>query len=159
MKTTHLTPTTPRMGDMIDLENHGRDAVAYVYGRFHESRIHGSYLQGTPSDENGYWLCWTEDDTFELGEHAEHLQHLGDIESRVLIIAMDGNKAFLSVKPSSTDADPTNTRTAYADNINYYKRMIQQGTYAINRLTEQEAYRKLGYWEGRYDELTTGGVE
>ena len=50
----------------------------------------------------------------------------------------------------------TSLRSQYADRINYYKRMIQTGSYRLDNLTEIEAYQKLGYWEGRYDELTVG---
>ncbi len=59
---------------------------------------------------------------------------------------------------SNTAPTPTpNKRTFYADKINYYKRLINQNNYGFDNLTEAEASAKLGYWEGRFDEYTTGG--
>lgn len=154
MKTTHPTPTTPQMGDMINLEGMNQYDLQRVSRIMHDCGAI-AYESIIPSLSSGYWLCWTENNTLELGDESEHVECLSEanIDNRVLVLNENWN---LCEKPPSTTAS---TRTAYSDNINYYKRMIQQGTCAINHLTEQEAHQKLGYWEGRFDELTTGGWE
>lgn len=154
MKTT-LQPTTPRMGDMINLEGETAYALHATAEQFRKAgaEIHESI---TPSKDHGHWLCWTENNTLELGEKSEHVECLMDSDCAMRILELD--KHFNLCERVEQATSSTN-RTAYADNINYYKRMIQQGTYPQNKLTRDQALQKLGYWEGRYDELTAGGGE
>lgn len=152
---TTLQPTTPRMGDMINLEGMNQYDLRNISLALHNfgAVAHESIV---PSLKTGYWLCWTENNTLELGEESEHVECLSDANLDNRIIVFDRSSSLFlaeTIDPTST------TQTAYADNINYYKRMIQQGTYPQNKLTRDQALQKLGYWEGRYDELTAGGRE
>lgn len=47
-------------------------------------------------------------------------------------------------------------RSAIADLITHWNRVIQKKAFAINGVTELEAYRKLGYYEGMFDQMCKG---
>lgn len=47
-------------------------------------------------------------------------------------------------------------RSSIADLITHWNRVIQKRAFAINGAIELEAHRKLGYYEGMFDQMCKG---
>lgn len=56
----------------------------------------------------------------------------------------------MSTEPNT---NPTLQRSAIADLINHWKRVIHKQAFELNEVSEMEAYRKLGYYEGMFDQI------